>query len=322
MKGVSTVVLVIIILMIVVALSALAYTWFIGIYQTITQTGAEAIETASTAGQAMMKIESVSDNQIYIRNTGQVDLTDINVYVGDTAVSATVTPSIVPPGDVATITFTSAPSGDIKVTTGEGALSIRGNYPGYTDTFPKYSTSHSNPATYSSSTVTWMNVTWTDNKGISFVRTESNYSGLVNYTPTQSGDVYYLNRVLPAGVHRWRSFANDTVDQWNTTTTQTFTINKAASTVYLYINTTRSNKAYSINSIVNYTSQMSSPTTGNVELWTNYSNGVWKRWIGPAASPLVNLTNMTVAGVWNWTANYTGNQNYSADLETWNVTIT
>jgi len=113
------------------------------------------------------------------------------------------------------------------------------------DTYPEYSNIQTNnPSNYSSTQKTWMNITWTDESGISIVRIESNFSGSpTNYTPTQSGSVYYLNLVLPAGSHYWKSYANDTADQWNTSTQQNFTISNASNPVNLYLNgTLNSNK--------------------------------------------------------------------------------
>jgi FlaG/FlaF family flagellin (archaellin) len=417
MRGLSTIIIIILFLMIAIALAALSYTFFVGAFQTVTKSGEQAISKATTSGQALMKIESVSEDKIYIRNIGQVSLSDISVYVGDVPASYTINPEVVLPGQVATITILNALSGEIEITTAEGALSIQGNYPGFSgapaDNPPNFVATPTNyPATYSTTQNTWMNTTWTDDYGISKVWTESSHSGSpVNYTPTQVGSIYYLRSILPAGTHSWESYANDTADQWSTSTTQTFTINKAnpilsvtfapvspvtyptsttttctrtagdssatltlyrngtsvssgtsprtetitlgaavynysctiastqnysagsslnnyltvnkgASTIYLYVDTVRASKSTTINTIVNYTSQMITPSSGNVELWTNFSNGVSKRWYGPLASPMVNLTNMTVAGVWNWFANYTGNQNYTADTEPWVVTVT
>ena len=324
MRGLSTIIIIILFLMIAIALAALSYTFFVGAFQSVTKSGEQAISKATTSGQALMRIESVSEDKIYIRNIGQVNLSDISVYVGDAPASYTINPEVVPPGQVATITILNAPPGEIEITTAEGALAIQGNYPGYSDSAPQYSgIATNNPATYSTTQVTWMNVTWTDNKGVDYNRTESNYSGSpVNYTPTKVGNVYYLRLVLPAGAHRWRSFANDTANQWNTTTTQTFTIGKATSTVYLWVDSARASESVAVNTIVNYTVQLSTPASGNVELWTNFSNGVYKQWRPSTASPLYNLTNMTVAGVWRWDANYTGNQNYTSDTEEWIVTVT
>lgn len=104
------------------------------------------------------------------------------------------------------------------------------NVSGSGDTIPpQYSgIQTSNPSSYSSQ-ATWMNITWIDNYAVSQVKIESNYSGSPqNYTPTQSGSVYYLNLVLPGGVFYWKSYSVDTSSNWNTSTTQTFTISKAS----------------------------------------------------------------------------------------------
>jgi flagellin-like protein len=418
MRGISSVIVVILFLMIAIALSALGYTFFTVMIQSASKASEETLKQTMISGQSMIKIESVSGDKIYIRNVGQVDLSNISLYVEDEPVTFQIDKASVAPSEVAVITITgNAPAGEIEITTAQGALTAQGNYPGFSgapaDNPPNFVATPTNyPATYSTTQNTWMNTTWTDDYGISKVWTESSHSGSpVNYTPTQVGSIYYLRSILPAGTHSWESYANDTADQWSTSTTQTFTINKAnpilsvtfapvspvtyptsttttctrtagdssatltlyrngtsvssgtsprtetitlgaavynysctiastqnysagsslnnyltvnkgASTIYLYVDTVRASKSTTINTIVNYTSQMITPSSGNVELWTNFSNGVSKRWYGPLASPMINLTNMTVAGVWNWFANYTGNQNYTADTEPWVVTVT
>jgi len=72
-----------------------------------------------------------------------------------------------------------------------------------------------NPSNYSSSQNTWMNITWNDNSAVSQVIIESNYSGLpYNYTPSQVGNVYYINPILGVGNYYWKSYANDTTNNW------------------------------------------------------------------------------------------------------------
>jgi len=54
---------------------------------------------------------------------------------------------------------------------------------------------------------------------------------------------------------------------------------------------------------------------GNINLTLNGTQ------INYGASPLSNLTNLTI-GYYNLTAWYSGNENYTADTETWWITIT
>ena len=80
MKGVSAVIAVILILMIVVALAALAYTWFTGIFSSLTETAGSSIEGTTESMSKQFSLDSVTCNsagtnvQIAIRNTGDGSL--------------------------------------------------------------------------------------------------------------------------------------------------------------------------------------------------------------------------------------------------------
>jgi len=76
MKGVSEVIAIILILMIVIALSALAYTWFSGIFASMTQSAGTAVTTTTNEMAMQFRIESAkwvaasTCTEITIRNTG------------------------------------------------------------------------------------------------------------------------------------------------------------------------------------------------------------------------------------------------------------
>jgi flagellin-like protein len=74
-KGVSSVIAIILILMIVIALAALAYTWFSGIFASLTSTAGSAVTSTTTAMATQFRIEAArkdaSNNvNILIRNIG------------------------------------------------------------------------------------------------------------------------------------------------------------------------------------------------------------------------------------------------------------
>jgi len=93
-------------------------------------------------------------------------------------------------------------------------------------------------ATYSPTTASQLNITWTDNVAVSATFIEGNWSGsAVNYTPSVDGDVRYLSTILPAGTHYWKSYANDTSNNWNTSSQWVFTVAKAKPTLVLSNNT-------------------------------------------------------------------------------------
>ena len=82
MKGVSSVIAIILILMIVIALAALAYTWFSGIFATMTQQAGTAVTTTTGAMGTRFKIEAarnISSGPLWyvnitIRNIGTVNI--------------------------------------------------------------------------------------------------------------------------------------------------------------------------------------------------------------------------------------------------------
>jgi hypothetical protein len=81
-------------------------------------------------------------------------------------------------------------------------------------------------ATYSSSTESYFNVTWQDDNSVSTVYLESNYSGIAtNYSMNSlTSTIYNYSTILSAGTHYWKSYANDSTNQWNVTDQWNFTI--------------------------------------------------------------------------------------------------
>ena len=103
---------------------------------------------------------------------------------------------------------------------------------------PQWSSNTSSIVSSYSSTNSQFNITWTDNVAVNTVFIEGNWSGSpVNYTPSQSGSVYYYSTILPAGNFNWRSFANDTSDNWNVSHQWNFTVAKNKTVLILSNNT-------------------------------------------------------------------------------------
>lgn len=175
MKGVSTVIVVIIFLMIAVALSGLTYMFFTGMLSTVSSSSEQEVGKATTAGQASLMIESFTGNNIYVRNLGTASLSNINVYVGDVPVPFSIDQQTIPPGSVATITLNgNVPAGDIKITSGEGAVSVQSDFPGYTAIL-----NYQNPQTNTTLAGKPCNFTldWSDITGLSGYIFSTNNSG-------------------------------------------------------------------------------------------------------------------------------------------------
>ncbi|OYT53501.1 MAG: hypothetical protein B6U72_05535, partial [Candidatus Altiarchaeales archaeon ex4484_2] len=169
------------------------------------------------------------------------------------------------------------------------------------------------------------NATWTDNIALSKVYFRSNYSGSwQNYSASNDGSTYYYTipvSQLPAGKNvGWNFWANDSSDNWNKSMpTQPFTVQKANTTINLYLNGTDGDESYYQNDSANFTVILSA-FGKTVELWTNLS-GVMQLWdTGP--SPLENITQLDYGyGTYLIKANFSGDENYTASEKIHYLTI-
>ena len=90
MKGVSAIIAIILILLIVVALAALTYTWFTGIFASLTGTTQTSIDTTTTSMETSFRIETAKNVTssvvtVIIRNIGTstVNVDKMSAYVDD-----------------------------------------------------------------------------------------------------------------------------------------------------------------------------------------------------------------------------------------------
>ncbi|MBW2980816.1 hypothetical protein KY360_05360 [Candidatus Woesearchaeota archaeon] len=95
-------------------------------------------------------------------------------------------------------------------------------------------------AAYSPGAAYQFNVTWTDNYAVDVVLIEHNFTGsLQNYSMNNISSEYYYNYTnLAVGSYVWRSYANDTSDNRNKTTQQSYTVDKVNSTCSLVFSQT------------------------------------------------------------------------------------
>jgi len=159
------------------------------------------------------------------------------------------------------------------------------------------------PSAYSSN-LTYFNITWIDSFPISSVLLESNFSGISkNYTMQNIIDgIYQFSVVLPAGAFYWKSYANDSLGNLNSSTAQEITINKAQSQILLYINGTENNGAMVYGTTANVSAYESSTGDSDVS-YALLRNGV------EVSNP---DTSVLSAGYYNYTFVSTEGQNYSA----------
>jgi FlaG/FlaF family flagellin (archaellin) len=130
MKGISTIIVAILLLMISISLAGFGYVFFTTMFTSITTESEEVMGTTVERMLAQVKIESIASTSVSVRNIGKVNLTDFAVYVDETRDTNPSLPSApLEPGDVATITINPPPnvaSGSVvKVTTAQGAVAVQ-----------------------------------------------------------------------------------------------------------------------------------------------------------------------------------------------------
>ena len=168
------------------------------------------------------------------------------------------------------------------------------------------------------------NVTWDTSSVIDTVLIEHNITGaLQNYTVDNNVSAeYYYNwtGLLPGGDYVWREYANDSAPLINLTDEFYFTVAKADSTIHLYVNESRANFQPGGGEDVNVTAVLQNMSSVDVEIRTNYSDGVDKQW-DTGASPLENTTALPVAGEYYFNATFAGDENFTGSSESWIVTV-
>jgi hypothetical protein len=131
---------------------------------------------------------------------------------------------------------------------------------------------NSTPTIYSSSTLSEFNITWQDNVAVSKVLIEINTTVTAyNYTMTNTygGNIYNYSIILPAGTFTWKSYANDTGNNWNSSSSWSVTIGKTAPTIHLALNQSESNKTYTYPEAVNVTGWVEVPSGETGSLYKN-----------------------------------------------------
>jgi len=178
-------------------------------------------------------------------------------------------------------------------------------------------TSPSSPATYSSQSYQF-NVTYLDAvSGVSVVWIEENLTGPLNNhsVSTHDGDEYYYDvPSLGVGTYAYRWFANDTVGNENSTSQQTYIVNKAP------LQGSISGSGVTYPTPVNVT--VSEPNSGdsnvNYTLWRN--NTPVSSSIGSAPS---GDTSQLAVGAYHYILNSSGGTNYTANssISTLDITV-
>jgi hypothetical protein len=157
-------------------------------------------------------------------------------------------------------------------------------------------------ATYSPTTNSTFGINWS---GAQTVYIETNVSGSSqNFTMTNViGNNYTFSIIARGGDMYWKTWANNSLNEWNVSDTLYFTIDPAPSTITMKINNTNGDVTTKAGTI-NFTVELN--TAGTVFL---YQNGVQ---IATGAAPLTNLSQYSSTGTFNISANWSGNNNYTS----------
>lgn len=174
------------------------------------------------------------------------------------------------------------------------------------------------PSTYVKNAQYQFNATVRDDGVLDAVLFEFNN---INYTAHNlTASVYNVTLVdLGVGVYTYRWFANDTQGNMNNTEGGTFTVSKAAGSVFTYLNGSRSNKNYVNNTAFGINTTGILQSGDPVYNLTMYVNNTW--WAQSISANLHDISNFTTPGVYNINVTLQPTQNFTYDDERWVLTI-
>lgn len=184
-------------------------------------------------------------------------------------------------------------------------------------TAPNYSGVYANPPSplvYTGSNSIFSSL-WSDDVALSTVLIEHNFTGiLTNYSMSASGNNYSYSRPIGVGGYVWRSIANDSSNNWNTSMPyQSYTVTQASSSVQLLINGSASNLTTTAG-IINLTGTLITGI-GNLSLFVNGSL------VNSSSSPVLNSYNFSIDGLYVINLTLANTQNYSATSMSWKILI-
>jgi PGF-pre-PGF domain-containing protein len=175
--------------------------------------------------------------------------------------------------------------------------------------------------TYSANQNYQFNITWSDDVALNTVFIEHNFTGSstphnTSFSGNESGVFYFNVSDLAAKAYVWRSYANDSSNNFNSTSQFIYTVSKSSSEMQLYLNETRDDEAYLQNKTANITVVLNVQNK-YVNLTSNMSGWV----LQTGVTPLINYTNLTTLGSFNMTGYWLGDENYTADSESWFASV-
>ncbi len=162
---------------------------------------------------------------------------------------------------------------------------------------------------YSPDAIYMFNMSWTDNVELDTVLFECNNTGS-NITASKDGNMYYVTlEDLAAGNYEYRWYANDTTGNWNVSSIYYYTINKTTPNFALYLNGGQSDDTIVYGTQSNASAYLLI-TQGSLILMRNQTD----------LGSLEDINTLAV-GIYNYTAYYAQNQNYTSDSLTLILTV-
>ncbi|MBX4196412.1 hypothetical protein KW805_02390 [Candidatus Pacearchaeota archaeon] len=168
------------------------------------------------------------------------------------------------------------------------------------------------PSAYSSN-LSFFTINWTDASSLQAVLFEANFSGMTfNRTMYRiSGNQYGFNMTLPAGILYWRSYANDSLGNMNSTQINTFFIPKAEPILNIVLNGSASNASFPYGTATNVSVFENNSGDSDVS-YSFYRDGLLLS--GPDIASFG-------AGNYSYLFNASGGENYTSGSLTGNLTI-
>lgn len=169
------------------------------------------------------------------------------------------------------------------------------------------------------------NITVYDETNISSVILEWNFTA--NYTVSEfsgsgsyntSKEFYHNISNISAGNHTYRWFANDSMNNWNSSQNFSYSIVQAASRSRLFLNETEGNFVYTAGQTANITALVNI-TGKNITIFANFSGSPEMIASNNTSSVhnITNTSNLNISTVYNITSSFGGDGNYTANSTTY-----
>ena len=106
-KGITPIIAIVLLLLITIVIIGIAFTWLTAIQQSTQDETGTAFETQTDRMQTLFRIEGMSGNQIYLRNSGSTTIrkADIDVFYNNKIDEENLELEDIPPGKVGTLTI-------------------------------------------------------------------------------------------------------------------------------------------------------------------------------------------------------------------------